>query len=317
MNEYKQSCYLCGVDSTYTHVKDIDAYAFDCKNCGKYTISHDVLNRQESFEKIRHKILSFLMEKDPVDENRYIIVTKKAYDECVKNENLNGIVVSIDQILEDFPKTTKEKIERTIKTLCRVAGDISKTIHLENHDYPIFFIENENGVASSLDILEHEGYVLNPQRAYGTGFSLTPQAWAIYEETVRLNNSKEVFVAMWFDEDMNRYYHDGIEEAIKDCQLEPIRMDKVPHNEKICEMIYKKIDDARFVIADMTGCRGNVLFECGYAIGSKKTVIWIIEEEYEKNNPMPFDIRQYSHIIYKDSQDLRKKLADHIKNTIK
>jgi len=61
------------------------------------------------------------------------------------------------------------------------------------------------------------------------------------------------FVAMSFDETLDDAYKHGIRPAIKeDCGFDPIRVDFVQHNGKICDKILAEIRIAQFLVADFT-----------------------------------------------------------------
>lgn len=123
------------------------------------------------------------------------------------------------------------------------------------------------------------------------------------------------FVAMSFHKDLKDAYEKGIFLAVKkDCKMDPVRMDLVEHNEKICDRMVAEIRTCQFLVADVTRQRANVYFEGGFAMGLGRPVIWTCSEDDRKE--VHFDTRQYNHIFWKDPKDLRTKLRDRIKATI-
>lgn len=96
--------------------------------------------------------------------------------------------------------------------------------------------------------------------------------------------------------------------------MDPVRIDRVHHNEKICDKIIAEIRTCQFLVADVTLQRAGVYFEAGFAIGLGRPVIWSCREDDLKN--VHFDTRQYNHIVWKEPTDLRIQLADRIKATI-
>ncbi len=95
--------------------------------------------------------------------------------------------------------------------------------------------------------------------------------------------------------------------------MDPIRIDLVHHNEKICDKIMAEIRSSQFLVADVTGQRQGVYFEAGFAMGLGRSVIWTCREDQLEE--VHFDTRQYSHIVWKSPEDLREKLANRIKAT--
>ena len=96
--------------------------------------------------------------------------------------------------------------------------------------------------------------------------------------------------------------------------MDPLRIDRVHHNEKICDKLIAEIRTSHFLIADVTLQRAGVYFEAGFAMGLGRPVIWTCRQDDMKN--VHFDTRQYSHVVWTDPYDLRTKLADRIKATI-
>lgn len=125
----------------------------------------------------------------------------------------------------------------------------------------------------------------------------------------------QVFVAMWFDKSVDKYFTEGIKKAIDDSiKYKVVRVDFVEHNNKICDQIIAEINKSKLLIADFTGDRGGVYFESGYAQGLGIPVIWTVQEDWV--NKLHFDTRQYNHIVYKDETELYKKLKARIEATV-
>ena len=109
------------------------------------------------------------------------------------------------------------------------------------------------------------------------------------------------FVAMWFHEDLKDAYHNGIYLAVKDdCKMDPVRLDLVEYNEKICDKIVAEIRTCQFLVADVTRQRQNVYFEAGFAMGLGRPVIWTCKEDDFTN--VHFDTQQYNYILWKGAK---------------
>lgn len=130
--------------------------------------------------------------------------------------------------------------------------------------------------------------------------------------------SQQAFVAMWFDDSMNDAYEKGIAPAIQDAGYKPLRIDRKDHNNKIDDEIIAEIRRSRFVVADFTqgasGTRGGVYYEAGFAHGRDIPVIFTCKED--AIGSVHFDTRQYNHIAWKGTDDLRSRLAQRISATI-
>ena len=145
--------------------------------------------------------------------------------------------------------------------------------------------------------------------------SLTVEGKQKVEELAKPNiESKQAFVAMWFDEQMESAYSDGIKPLEEDTGFTMLRIDMKQFNEKICDRILAEIRRSRFLIADVTKHRQGVYFEAGFAMGLNLPVIWTCREDQIEE--CHFDTRQYNHITWKAPSELREKLKDRILATI-
>jgi hypothetical protein len=146
-------------------------------------------------------------------------------------------------------------------------------------------------------------------------YSLSVKGHAYFEKN---KQSNQAFVAMWFNKNMNDAYTNGIAPAIKDAGFEPMRIDNKEHTNKICDEIVAEIRSSRFLVADFTSetdkPRGGVYFEAGFALGLGIPVIWTCHEDLI--GQVHFDTRQYNHIVWSSSDNLRKKLHDRIRAVI-
>lgn len=145
--------------------------------------------------------------------------------------------------------------------------------------------------------------------------AITPEGLIYLEDSETVPaSSREAFVAMWFSEETNAAYADGIAPAIQELGYEPVRIDKHEHANKIDDEIIFGIRRSRFVVADFScgadGARGGVYFEAGYALALGRPVIWTV-----RSSDLPrvhFDIRQFNQIVWNDPQELRTALARRI-----
>jgi nucleoside 2-deoxyribosyltransferase len=60
------------------------------------------------------------------------------------------------------------------------------------------------------------------------------------------------------------------------------------------------IDQADFVLADVTGSDPNVLFELGYAYGRGKPILLLLDRS--RSPDLPFDIRDFRFLLYRPQE---------------
>jgi hypothetical protein len=143
---------------------------------------------------------------------------------------------------------------------------------------------------------------------------ITPDGWSYIQE-LEVDSSETVsaFVAMWFDDEMNSLWKEGIRPAVYDAGYDPVRIDAVEHSNKIDDEIIARIRASKFVVADFTGQRGGVYFESGFAMGLGKRVIWCVRADDLKG--VHFDNRQFNFLLWNDDQlsSFREALGSRIK----
>ena len=118
----------------------------------------------------------------------------------------------------------------------------------------------------------------------------------------------KAFVIMPFGSDFNDVYKLGIKATAKECDVDAKRLDDDFFDTNMVEEIYKKINDADFIISDMTGRNPNVFYEVGYADAKNKLILLLTQNV----NDIPFDFKQRLHIEYSDVSSLKEKLKNKI-----
>lgn len=140
----------------------------------------------------------------------------------------------------------------------------------------------------------------------------------------RTIDSKQAFVAMWFNEETEDAYYKGIKPGIEDSGYIPRRIDKKEHLNKIDDEIIAEIRRSKFLVVDLTegepvtrkdattlgGTRGSVYYEAGFADGLDIPVIYTCRGDL--HHRVHFDIRQYACILWDNPEDLRARLSKRI-----
>lgn len=117
------------------------------------------------------------------------------------------------------------------------------------------------------------------------------------------------FVLMPFDKAFDDIYKLGIKETANALSILAERVDEQIFQEGILERIYRQIELADVIVADMTGQNPNVFYEVGYAHAKGKLCILLTQRPED----IPFDLKHHRHIIYGNSiQALRQQLTDEL-----
>ncbi|MDR0951484.1 MAG: nucleoside 2-deoxyribosyltransferase [Oscillospiraceae bacterium] len=152
-------------------------------------------------------------------------------------------------------------------------------------------------------------------------FSLTYEGLSYVEQLEKSSPiSTSAFVAMWFCDEMNHVYDNAIYPAITECGFEPFKVDNHQHNNDITDVIIAGIRECRFMVADLSGYRGGVYYEAGFARGLGKEVILTCRKDYfdgtDGKEKVHFDVNHLNIIVWENEEELRVKLINRIKATI-
>lgn len=238
---------------------------------------------------------------------------------CREEETLSPKITTpsfrINELLNLFPRNPEKLLDDAFINACHNIKHPSQSFLVDERMRWIFYSDSDDSAQQVLEYFLESGFIKNRGFRIGSQkvmFGLTPTGWQKLFDLRRTRpTSKTGFVAMWFDPEMNSVYDDGIAPALTECGLDPIRIDTVEHNNKICDEIIAAIRRSRVVVADFTGHRGGVYYEAGFAQGLGIPVIWTCRNDHFKD--LHFDTRQYNHIGYDNAVDLRASLINRIR----
>jgi hypothetical protein len=118
------------------------------------------------------------------------------------------------------------------------------------------------------------------------------------------------FVLMPFDSRFDDLYRFGIKEPAEHLGIVAEQVDEQIYTESILERIYRQIDLADIIIADMSGQNPNVFYEVGYAHAKSKLCILLTENVSD----IPFDLKHRRHIVHNASiHKLKNAITDELK----
>lgn len=116
-----------------------------------------------------------------------------------------------------------------------------------------------------------------------------------------------VFVGMQF-EGMDDIY-EVIKASCIENGLEAVRVDEIVGASCIIDDIERLIEEAEFIILDLTHTNSNVYYELGYAFGSENRASDILLLAKDGTD-LKFDVRHRRVEKYKDAYDLQKILNE-------
>jgi len=229
----------------------------------------------------------------------------------ITDANLTDIIATVPK-----DRTLFERVDRVVVLFAARSGNYGAHPKWQpSVDYPLLAARDANEAQYLVDAAIHLGYV-DPPITFGSPPSLTVAGWQRADELRQLQpDSRQAFVAMWFDKQMDAAWTEGFKPGIEDSKyFAALRIDTVNHNGKIDDRIVAEIRRSGLVVADFTGNRGGVYFEAGLAQGLGIPVIWTCRKDGIKD--LHFDTRQFNHIEWENPSELRAKLHDRIAATV-
>jgi nucleoside 2-deoxyribosyltransferase len=316
MGEDKKKCFFCGYDSRATYLPQRSfSHLYDCEYCGTYILDSqgfDILREDENIFKMACVL----------NERRLKGFGGIALDDETKKEELvcGHPRISVNELLAQFPQTAGEFLNRILLNLGRLAprpfSEI--TLNFKKPDNLYLFTKDTGECMTILKELSEQGLIRDGNSTLKELRKiLTLRGLEIIENLQNYSiDSKQAFVAMWFDQQMDDHYKDGIKKAIEKAGYKAVKINLQDFNGKICDEIIAEIKRAKFLVADFSGLRSGVFFEAGFAKGLGREVIFIVRKADVEELKLHFDTRQYNHIVYDSSEDLYKKLYNRICATI-
>lgn len=276
-----------------------DVYDVNCALCGKYLISGSALKvpRSEGPEFLPY-LSAHTRQAWELEERKVEISTAnwRSFAELHAHTSV---------------RQQADKLLRVVERRTHHVGEIVRIV--PSDDFPLLDASRPETVTYFLNYWRELGCLeVSGSDPNSRQIRLTVKGW---ERLDPLSGGAgipgQVFVAMSFDESLNRAYDEGIRPAIEtDCGMKATRIDKIHHNEKICDRILAEIRRAQLVVADATSHRQGVYFEAGFALGLGRQVIWTCRKN--QIDSAHFDTRQYAHILWTTPEDLRTQLKDRL-----
>jgi hypothetical protein len=290
-------CFLCRQEPSEARETVNDVYVYECPRCGPYRITRPLALNLESEEIGVLACLSAYTRQYYDREHEAAELTTKNWEQCVAEHLHTSASQKMRKLLESIGRRSRHPGENPLFNRMT--------------DYPLIDAGSPDECRFFLDSAKERGLLFfNDNSA-----ALTIKGWEQIEPTAAGGIPGRCFVAMSFDPSLKDAYDNGIYPALKtDCSMEPVRVDRIHHNEKICDKILAEIRRCQFLVADVTLHRQGVYFEAGFAAGLGRPVIWTCQTE--ELSKVQFDTRQYSHVVWETPADLREKLSDRVRATI-
>ena len=183
-----------------------------------------------------------------------------------------------------------EKMDSVLLKLERATQFVGHIVLLNGRlDYSLYYCIEPKEFIRILEFL-YAGQLVKPgvKNDVKNGVMVTPKGYQRLRELKQfLKDSRQCFVAMWFNQEMLTVYEQAIQPAIEyieegatEPRFRAVRVDNVEHVNDINDEIIAQIRRSRFMVCDLTGYRGGVYFEAGFAHGLGMPVIFTCRKDW-------------------------------------
>ncbi|MCH8347817.1 MAG: hypothetical protein IH901_04890, partial [Proteobacteria bacterium] len=288
-----KDCPMCEIENAKIYQEaPHDTFIVDCPRCRKFTLQDTVFD--DDFHSLtdidRAKLSGWSYKQNKMGLKADI--TKSNFNEIKKIQ-----IPSIPERIRSFLNLAVKKLPVYRQ----------KANYWDPEFQAICYSTHQDDMTMIVKYLSDRGLITS-----GSGvFYIMPDGYIQNEEWNLISqDSKQGFVAMWFDDKMDDVWENGFKPAIEEAGYEAFKVDMKHHNNKIDDEIIASIKRSKFLVADFTGQRGGVYFEAGYAMGKGLPVFWTCRKS--DMGDLHFDIRQFNCIGWESAEDLANRLETRI-----
>ena len=306
-------CYFCDREVT---AKELDkGVRYDCKICGRVSLTKEYEEDMKAMfsSQDKHKLRIYFRHLSSSDAT-----------------HLHRLVdlLNVIKSTPDYP--VLEKMSRFLIWLgekTRYGGHILDFDY--NTDFPIAYCEKSEECSFLVNTLAEFKYIEGPNELSRQAVKLLVGGFKRLEELQKIFNSRQCFVAMWFADEINGVYDKAIKIAVEETEYTPLPINKKQHNNDINDEIIAEIKRSKFMIADLTGYRGGVYWEAGFAKGLGKEVIFTCRKDWHEpkkekegnkiiQEGVHFDLNHRNIILWTDDKldEFKKTLIQRIRATV-
>lgn len=291
-------CHFCNEDVSQSAGRSFGATStlYDCPVCG---IVH--LTRAADADLKAHI--------SDIQKHFIRIVLRNNYEIRGRTRPENPITLGeLIRFAETYhPLDPIEKMDNALLNLERQSKHIGHALKIDiKKDYPYYHCVNATELQGLLVLLHKEGYIeaRDPESPFNE-LHLDTKGYQRLREIKKTSDSRQCFVAMWFTPEMHEVYLNAIKPAIEYVEeeaVEPkfkaVKIDGVEHINDINDEIIAQIRRSRFMVCDLTGYRGGVYFEAGFAYGLGLDVIYTCRKDWSKEEILKDDQSQEVRELY-------------------
>lgn len=277
------NCLFCGGEiEKHQDAFDNHPCIYDCHTCGRVVLAEDAVHLfdNQAFNSHEKSILSIYSRNHPRQRQK-------------NRKYIGWTLQDLHRIVKDYQQLDPiDKMDKVLLELDRLTETVGQRLKVYKADISRFHCKTFPELQALLHFLMEQEYIkvqdpVNPHAKLW----LSAKGFQKLRDLRKVNKQSNIcFVAMWFNPgEMGKVYEKAIKPAIEhreDESLEPrfksIRIDNVEHINDINDEIIATIRRSRFMVCDLTGYRGGVYFEAGFAYGLGLPVIYTCRKDWTK-----------------------------------
>lgn len=280
---------------------------YTCPHCGSYILPN-------------RSLLSIVFGSD----DDLFLLSCFLFENREIHDNYNPIRLDknrLESISRIVPLSVEDKVEKLLAYINNHSSYYGESVPLDSE---VIYSRNESELRNLMEELTEQEYIDDKLSTDGyPSASIKIKGIGHIKQKATEEKKDSCFVAMWFNDEMDKVYDQCIVPACHEAGYEPVRVDRENYNGDITDRIISQIRTTAFTIADMSGYRGGVYYEAGFARGLRKEVILTCKKEWfdgdpNENKKVHFDINHLNIIVWEpDELDVFKTaLTDRIVATM-
>ena len=326
----EQICPICQRKSTVLKERTSCMLYVECEVCGDYHITRDIIDDHFETKEGKHdlsKLAAYLYYNNSKITSDILISEQYSIKDFFR--------ITPDIVNNWYPKKFSEKIDLILLKLDELSSFNGDYVNVFTAIEQLMFCESvkssgvREGYEDKVQIEFLETFLSTHKFIADLGnftYQLLPEGLErVYELQTTASINKNVFVSMAFNEG-TKETREAIREGVIKAGFSPEYIDEIIHNHQIMPEMFRLIRESRFLILEISDPNYGAYYEAGYALGLGKEVIICCKEDvfnkeykteeekkYAKYLKPHFDIAQKQILVWKDSEDLIKKLYEWIK----
>ena len=302
-------CPICNLFALDNQRTSDDNYFYNCFRCGEYRIT---LKAKEDFNSFikglthRNLVSSWVREHPGVIIKGDTLANLKNISSPSVEEKSIKLLLYLSKLYPIAGQEIDNIISRvghqlTLNRKIKDEGITPANIEESKKFLPIQSVcwaqnQSEVGYLFEEYLCGYKGFIISKPQ-----WRISPKGWEYLESVRKLNPLSNIcFIAMKFEDRLMEFSDKWIEQGIIDSGYQPIRINKLQHNNLIDDEIIANIRKSKFIIADLTGNSFGVYFEAGFARGLGLEAIYLCEKKYFDELGTHFDINHYPFILWKE-----------------